>query len=252
MAWSRHQACTWPILYYDLWYPDWSTSSWKIIKHNVPVDPFEIWGNIPCARCLPNPLAWNTWESWVPPGQLAVTLSMRFFASHTICHSNRYRVKIVSECPGQCWKFPQVRRSEADNFGEGLGTFCWFFFNFMFIICDSRHEDLQLFWLSFQHWSWLVGKLENVVVSCNTAHIGGLCISLRHWSMCQYIFVIVCPGNSFYMCCASNIHTFPQIQCSWEYFLHGWSSVSEVVATFKPPCLNCRSFVSSTTNGMSE
>ena len=99
---------------------------------------------------------------------------------------------------------------------------------------------------------WLVGKLENVVVSCNTAHIGGLCISLRHWSMCQYIFVIVCPGNSFYMCCASNIHTFPQIQCSWEYFLHGWSSVSEVVATFKPPCLNCRSFVSSTTNGMSE
>ena len=100
------------------------------------------------------------------------------------------------------------------------GNFLRFFFNFMFIICDSRHEDLQLFWLSFQHWSWLVGKLENVVVSCNTAHIGGLCISLRHWSMCQYIFVIVCPGNSFYMCCASNIHTFPQIQCSWEYFLH--------------------------------
>ena len=93
-------------------------------------------------------------------------------------------------CVWMSWpvlKIPTVRRSEADNFGGGLGTFCWFFFNFMFIICDSRHEDLQLFWLSFQHWSWLVGKLENVVVSCNTAHIGGLCISLRHWSMCQYI-----------------------------------------------------------------
>ena len=34
----------------------------------------------------------------------------------------------------QCWKFPQVRRSEADNFGGGQGTFCWFFFNFMFMI----------------------------------------------------------------------------------------------------------------------
>ena len=50
----------------------------------------------------------------------------------------------------QCWKFPQVRRSEAVNFGGGLGTFCWFFFNFMFMIWDSRHEDLQLFWLSFK------------------------------------------------------------------------------------------------------
>ena len=47
----------------------------------------------------------------------------------------------------QCWKFPQVRRSEADNFGG----FWWSFFNFMFMIWDSRHEDLQLFWLSFRH-----------------------------------------------------------------------------------------------------
>ena len=46
---------------------------------------------------------------------------------------------------GQCWKFPQVRWSEAYNFGEGLETFCWFFFNFMFMIWDSRHKDLQLF-----------------------------------------------------------------------------------------------------------
>ena len=45
----------------------------------------------------------------------------------------------------QCWKFPRVRQSKADNFGGGPGTFCWFFFNFMFMICNSRHEDLQLF-----------------------------------------------------------------------------------------------------------
>ena len=24
----------------------------------------------------------------------------------------------------QCWKFPQVRQSKADNFGVGPGTFC--------------------------------------------------------------------------------------------------------------------------------
>ena len=24
----------------------------------------------------------------------------------------------------QCWKFPQVCQSEADNFGGGPGTFC--------------------------------------------------------------------------------------------------------------------------------
>ena len=45
----------------------------------------------------------------------------------------------------QCWKFPQVRQSEADNFGGGPGTFCWFSLNLMFMIWDSNHEDLQLF-----------------------------------------------------------------------------------------------------------
>ena len=53
----------------------------------------------------------------------------------------------------QCWKFPQVRQPEADSFGGGAATFCWFFFNFMFMIGDSRHEDLQLFWLSLKQWS---------------------------------------------------------------------------------------------------
>ena len=59
--------------------------------------------------------------------------------------------------PSQCWKFPQARQSEADNFGGGPGTFCWFFFNFMFMICNSSNEDLQLFWLSFKHWTFVRG-----------------------------------------------------------------------------------------------
>ena len=71
----------------------------------------------------------------------------------------------------QCWKFPQVRRSEADNFGGGPETFCWFFFKFMFMIWDSRHEDLQLFRLSFKHWfivfirTGSAGKWLNSVLS---------------------------------------------------------------------------------------
>ena len=38
---------------------------------------------------------------------------------------------------------------EAGNFGGGLGTFRWFFLNFMFMIWDSRYVDLQFFdWVS--------------------------------------------------------------------------------------------------------
>ena len=52
----------------------------------------------------------------------------------------------------------------ADNFGGRSETFCWFFFNFMFMIWDSRHEDLQLFWLSFKHWE-LQGPWFNIKMS---------------------------------------------------------------------------------------
>ena len=51
-------------------------------------------------------------------------------------------------------------RSEDDNFGGRPETFCWFFFNFMFMIWDSRHEDLQLFWLSFKHWELPGGRIN--------------------------------------------------------------------------------------------
>ena len=37
-----------------------------------------------------------------------------------------------------------ICQSEADNFRGAPKTFCWFF-NFMFIAWDWRHEDLQLF-----------------------------------------------------------------------------------------------------------
>ena len=55
-----------------------------------------------------------------------------------------------SICP-QCSKLLPVRLPEADNFWGGPGTFLKICFNFMFMIWDSRQEDWQLFWLSFEH-----------------------------------------------------------------------------------------------------
>ena len=56
----------------------------------------------------------------------------------------------------QCSKLLPVHQPEADNFGGGPGTFLKLFFNFMFMIWDSRQQDWQLFWSSFEHWgiSW--------------------------------------------------------------------------------------------------
>ena len=51
----------------------------------------------------------------------------------------------------QCSKLLPVRQPEADNFGGGPGTFIKLFFNFMFMIWDSKQQDWQLFWLSFEH-----------------------------------------------------------------------------------------------------
>ena len=49
----------------------------------------------------------------------------------------------------QCSKLLPVRLPEADNFGGGTGTFFKIFFNFMFMIWDSRQEDWQLFLTEF-------------------------------------------------------------------------------------------------------
>ena len=54
----------------------------------------------------------------------------------------------------QCSKLLPVRQPEADNFGGGPVTFLKLFFNFMFMIWDSRQQDWQLFWLSFEHWKY--------------------------------------------------------------------------------------------------
>ena len=47
---------------------------------------------------------------------------------------------------------PNYCQSVSPNFGGGPGTFLKLFFNFMFMIWDSRQQDWQLFWLSFEHW----------------------------------------------------------------------------------------------------
>ena len=72
------------------------------------------------------------------------------------------------------------------NFGGGPGTLCWFFFNFMFTIWDSSHEDLQVFWLSFKHCHW--HKMS--VLSCNEKSVINIYIVasqyheyLTHWRL---------------------------------------------------------------------
>ena len=83
----------------------------------------------------------------------------------------------------QCWKFPQVRRSEADNFGG----FWWFFFNFMFMIWDSRHEDLQLFWLSFRHCIYaLTSKLT--IQHWFRQWLGAWTAPSHYWNQCWIFF----------------------------------------------------------------
>ena len=82
----------------------------------------------------------------------------------------------------QCSKLLPVRQPEADNFGGGPVTFLKLFFNFMFMIWDSRQQDWQLFWLSFEHW----GKCKKIVTPL-----------LTHWS---YIFLALthqCMDSKF-------------------------------------------------------
>ena len=105
----------------------------------------------------------------------------------------------------QCWKFPQVRRSEDNNFGGGPGTFCWFFFNFMFMICDSRHEDLQLFWLSFQHWRHYKPRLPVVQRLCNFCNSRNLDDELHFLIKCVFH---TNARKTFYLVLDKNISKF--------------------------------------------
>ena len=72
--------------------------------------------------------------------ELISRVEVSYLASHRnvnharkVINQGHFSFLTVQRCwqHKQCWKFPQVRQSEADNFGGGLGTFCWFFLNFM-------------------------------------------------------------------------------------------------------------------------
>ena len=70
----------------------------------------------------------------------------------------------------QCSKLLPVRLPEADNFEGGPGTFLKIFLNLMFMIWDSRQEDWQLFWLSFEHWVYLYWCTDDVFLGKKKTH----------------------------------------------------------------------------------
>ena len=80
----------------------------------------------------------------------------------------------------QCWKFAPVRQSKADNFGGGPGTFCWIFFNSMFVIWDSRYEDIQLF-------DW-VSNIEHTIIYVNISHISIIQLYITIYANIQSIY----------------------------------------------------------------
>ena len=84
---------------------------------------------------------------------------------------------------------PPVQRQQFCR----TGNFLLIFFNFMFMIWDSRHEDLQLFWLSFKHWChgisnhwWFVcsfNSLEKLTTKKSP-------LALYKASPCYYIIIL--------------------------------------------------------------
>ena len=80
---------------------------------------------------------------------LDITNRITLYTVDLFCMADK--LKHISIHYQQCSKLLPVRLPEADNFGGGPGTFLKIFFNFMFMIWDSRQEDWQLFLLSFEH-----------------------------------------------------------------------------------------------------
>ena len=64
------------------------------------------------------------------------------------CPHNDHNRHTIAWLWGQRWKFAPVRQSVADNFGGRPGNFCWFFFNFMFMIWDWRHGLTIFDWVT--------------------------------------------------------------------------------------------------------
>ena len=87
---------------------------------------------------------------------------MASFLTHTcITRPQWVNPSQLTEACIQCWKMeiptgPPVR---GQQLWRRTRNFFSFFFNFMSMIWDSRHEDLQLFWLSFKHCIHTFNKL---------------------------------------------------------------------------------------------
>ena len=136
----------------------------EILRHiphhfTVKFTPFKLllwwWWDIPGPESVMLFLEWYWKISSGGVGRAVVGITC--FSGPALQHYSD--ITWVSWHLQQCWKFPQVRQSEADNFGGGPETLCWFFFKFILMNWDSSHEDLQLFWLSFKHWSTITGNL---------------------------------------------------------------------------------------------
>ena len=95
-------------------------------------------------------------------------------------------------------------QSKANDFGGGPGNFCLFFFNFMFMIIDSRHEDLQLFWLSF--------KIDLFLYPWPISGNSG-CFHLGIWVM--YLLVWVASSSVLRSLVSSAVFAF-RLSSSWE------------------------------------
>ena len=53
----------------------------------------------------------------------------------------------------------------------------------MFMICDSRHEDLQLFWLEFQTLTWTKPMLSMFMVLCCTSTMNICFLTPHQWPL---------------------------------------------------------------------
>ena len=87
----------------------------------------------------------------------------------------------------QCWKFPQVPQSKADNFGGGPGTFCWCF---SLILC-LRFEIQGMRTYNFFDWVSNTGtdfsSFETDIDPLIVSLVQYVCVT-RDWSyVCQQI-----------------------------------------------------------------
>ena len=71
-----------------------------------------------------------------------------------------------------------------------------FFFNFMFVIWDSRHEDLQLFWRSFKLWFLCISLITTRNFNGSNPH-GSLALANAYQAVCSGYLGVSCDMNIF-------------------------------------------------------